>query len=262
MVKITINGKEHKVEEGQRLLKVLQETDIKIPFLCFHQALTPVASCKLCAVEVKEKDKPHAVKLACAFKTKEGLDVTTESAMIQKHRNRALGRLFTMAPQSEVLMKIGAEFGITMGIIPDGCIRCRLCVRVCKEVIGARALKFVKREGRSFVVPSEKGECIGCGTCANICPTDAIKTIDKNNVRTMLVGDQIIARHPLLNCEICGKKFATPKFMKHVDHLEESHVDVKEHHDLCPTCAKLYARKEVTHLAPRLAKIYADKPID
>lgn len=262
MINITVNGKEHKVEEGQRLLKVLQDIDIKIPFLCFHPSLTPAASCKLCAVEVKEKDKPYAVKLACAIKTKQGLDVTTESAMIHQHRNRALGNLFTMAPQSEVLMKIGAEFGLTMGSVPDGCIRCRLCVRVCKEVIGAAALKVVKREGRNFVVPSEKGECIGCGTCANICPTDAIKIIDKGHVRTMMVGDQIIARHPLLHCEMCGKPFATPKFIKHVEHREEFHISVKEHHDLCPTCAKLYARKQLTPLVPRLTKTYADKPID
>lgn len=261
MINITVNGKEHKVEEGQRLLKVLQDIDVKIPFLCFHPSLTPAASCKLCAVEVKEKDKPYAVKLACAIKTKPGLDVTTESAMIDQHRNRALGNLFTMAPQSEALMKIGAEFGLTMGSVPDGCIRCRLCVRVCKEVIGAGALKVVKREGRNFVVPSEKGECIGCGTCANICPTDAIKIIDKGYVRTMMVGDQIIARHPLLHCEMCGKPFATPKFIKHVEHREEFHISVKEHHDLCPTCAKLYARKQLKHLVPRFAKTYADKPI-
>jgi bidirectional [NiFe] hydrogenase diaphorase subunit len=262
MVNITINGKAHRVEEGQRLLKVLQDIDIKIPFLCFHPALTPAASCKLCVVEVREKDQPHAVKLACAIKTKPGLDVTTESAMVHQHRTKALSKLFTMAPQSEALMKIGAEFGLTMGFIPDGCIRCRLCVRVCKEVIGASALKVVKREGQSFVVPSEKGECIGCGTCANICPTGAIKTIDKDKVRIMMVGDQIIARHPLVYCEMCGRQFATPKFIKHVEHREESHIHIKEHHDLCPTCAKLYARKKFRHLVPRLAKTYADKPID
>ena len=48
-----------------------------------------------------------------------------------------------MTPQLEVLMKTGAEFGLTMGTIPDGCIRCLLCVRVCKEIIGAKALKVV-----------------------------------------------------------------------------------------------------------------------
>jgi NADH dehydrogenase/NADH:ubiquinone oxidoreductase subunit G len=261
MVKITINGKEHTVEEGERLLKVLQDRDIKIPHLCFHPSLTPAASCKLCVVEVKAKDKPHAVKLACAVKTKERLDVTTESAMIHQHRNRALGNLFTMAPQSEALMKIGAEFGLTMGAMPDGCIRCRLCIRVCKEIIGAGALKMVKREGRNFVVPSETGECIGCGTCANICPTDAIKTIDKNNVRTMMVGDQVIARHPLLRCEMCGRLFATSKFVRHVERREESHIRSKEHHNLCSTCTKLFVRKKLRPLAHRIATTYAGKPV-
>ena len=90
-------------------------------------------------------------------------------------------------------MEIGAEFGLTIGRVPDGCIRCRLCMRVCKEVIGARALTMVKRGGVNYVVPSEKGVCIGCGTCANICPTHAIRLEDKGNVRTMLVGDQVIA---------------------------------------------------------------------
>jgi predicted molibdopterin-dependent oxidoreductase YjgC len=262
MVKIIINGQDHEVEEGERLLKVLQAIGTKIPSLCFHHALTPAASCKLCVVEVKEKDRPYVVKLACAVKTKEGLEVTTESAMIHQHRNRALGNLFTMAPQSEALMKIGAQFGLTIGPIPDGCIRCRLCIRACKEVIGARALTFEKREGRNFVVPSEKGECIGCGTCANICPTNAIKTIDKGKVRTMMVGDQVIARHPLVSCEMCGKLFATPKFMKHVEHREESHTDIKEHHELCPTCVKLYARKDLRLLTPRIASTYAGKPIE
>lgn len=261
MVTIKVNGQTYEVEEGFRLLTVLKEIGIKIPSICFHHALTPAASCKLCAVEVKEGDKPYAIKLACAIKTKEGLEVTTESAMIHQQRNRALGNLLTMAPQSETLLKIGAEFGLTMGPVPDGCIRCRLCVRVCSEVIGARALTFIKREGRNFVVPSEKGECIGCGTCANICPTGAIKIVDKDKVRTMFVGEQVIARHPLLRCEMCGKLYATPKFLKHTEHHVEPHTDTKEHHQFCPTCAKLHARKELRMLSPRLATTYAGKPV-
>lgn len=261
MVKITINGTGFEVEENERVLKVLRETGHRIPSLCFHHALTPAASCKLCVVEVKVEGKPHAVRLACAVKTKEGMDITTESALIHQKRTEALGNLLAMSPQSERLLQIGADFGLTMGLVPDGCIRCRLCVRACKEIIGAGALRFIKREGRSYVVPSETGECIGCGTCANICPTHAIKTIDKGNVRTMMVGDQIIAKHPLISCEMCGKQFATPKFLHHVEEREESHTDVKEHHALCPTCIKLYRRKKMTVLAPHLGRTYAGREL-
>jgi len=214
MVKITVNGEEHEVEKGKRLLLILSGKGVKIPHLCFHHALVPGASCKLCVVEVKEKNKPPKTRLSCAIKTREGLEITTES--------------------------------------PDGCIRCRLCIRICKDIIGAKALKMVKREGMNYVIPSETGDCIGCGTCVNICPTDAIRSEDKGNVRTIIIRDEIIGRHPLERCEMCGRRFATTKFLKHVEELEESHPDTKEHHKLCPSCAKLHAVKDRGLLAPKL----------
>jgi bidirectional [NiFe] hydrogenase diaphorase subunit len=54
--------------------------------------------------------------------------------------------------------------------------------------------------------------CIGCGTCANLCPTQVIKVEDLENVRTISIRDEVIGRHPLETCEGCGKRFATPKF--------------------------------------------------
>ena len=264
MVKIKINGADYKVEEKKRLLVVLKENGIRVPSLCFHHALTPAASCKLCVVEVKENDRPPAIRLSCAIKTREGMEVVTESAMIHQKRDRAIGKLLAMAPQSDALLEIGAEFGLTIGRVPDGCIRCKLCMRVCKEVIGARALTMVKREGVNYVVPSEKGTCIGCGTCANICPTHAIRLVDEGNVRTMLVGDQVIASHPLIRCEMCGKLFATPKFLDHVEQKEKerAHPDVKNHHKYCSTCAKLYSRKTQQLTAPLFSKPHGYKPVN
>ncbi len=79
MVRIIVNGDEHAVAKNKRLLLILMEKGIKIPHLCFHQALVPGASCKLCFVEVKEKNKPPKTRLSCAIKTREGMEVTTES---------------------------------------------------------------------------------------------------------------------------------------------------------------------------------------
>ena len=260
MVNIKINGQDYEVEEGQRLLLILQEKGVKVPSLCFHHALTPAASCKLCVVEVKQDGKPPRTRLACAVKSRPGMEITTESAMVHQLRNEAIGNLLKLAPHSEAIHKIGMEFGLTTGLKPDGCIRCRLCVRVCADIIGAKALTMVRRESMQYVVPSEGGTCIGCGTCTNICPTGAIFSQDSENVRTIMIRDEIIGKHPLERCEICGRFYATTRFLEHVKDRESDHPDEKEHHFHCPTCAKLYSRRNLRITVPHLAKTYGGKP--
>lgn len=260
MVNIKINGQGYEVEEGKRLLLILKEKGVKVPNLCFHHVLVSAASCKLCVVEIKEKGKPPRTRLSCAVKAQAGMEVTTESAMVHQLRNSAIGNLLKMAPHSEAIHKIGLEFGLTTGLKPDGCIRCRLCVRVCADIIGARALKMTKKEGVQYVVPSEDGTCIGCGTCTNICPTGAIRSEDNGNIRTILIRNEVVGRHALERCDICGRYYATTRFLEHVKELETSHPDTKEHHQHCPTCAKLHVRQKLRITAPRLSKTYGGKP--
>ncbi|MEJ2096271.1 MAG: 2Fe-2S iron-sulfur cluster-binding protein [Deltaproteobacteria bacterium] len=260
-VPIKINGIDTEVEEGQRLLLILNEKGIKVPSLCFHHALTPAASCKLCVVEIKEGDAPPRTRLSCAMKVKAGLEVTTESAMIHQMRNTAIGNLLKQAPHAEAIHKIGLDFGLSTGAIPDGCIRCRMCVRVCAEIIGAKALTFVREGGRSYVKPAENNACIGCLTCTNLCPTGAIHYKDKGNVRTILIRYDVVGRHTLERCSICGRLFATSKFLEHVRHREENHPDEKEKHLHCPTCAKLYYRKNLHIAEPKLAKTFGSLPL-
>ncbi len=176
-------------------------------------------------------------------------------------RNTAIGNLLKLAPHSEAIHKIGREFGLTTGIIPDGCIRCRLCIRVCSEIIGAKALKMVKMEGRSYVSPSDKGECIGCLTCTNVCPTKAIRYEDDGNIRTVMVRDEIVGRHTLERCQICGKLYSTTKFLEHVKQVDADLPEEKEDHRHCPTCSKLYYRKNLKMTAPKLATLYGNKPV-
>ena len=240
MITIVIDGKNCTVEEGLCLLKVLRLNGKDIPSLCYHPALKkPIGACKLCAVEIQVKDDPWKVALSCTVKTSQGLQIETASESVRLARSKAFQQLLAYAPQSVPLLKLAATYGIATPFQPDGCIRCLLCVRVCREIVGADALKTVKREGRRYIVPVE-GACIGCGTCANICPTQVIRIEDKETVRTISIRDEIIGIHPLERCEGCGKRFATPKFLEYIHHRTLHHPDVKEHHQYCPSCAKLF----------------------
>jgi predicted molibdopterin-dependent oxidoreductase YjgC len=239
MVEITVNNQKIQADPEKRLIDYLRKQGIEIPALCYHPALSPAGACKLCAVEVMVPGKPSQVKLSCITKPAEGMEVITDNERVQKARTTAFRNLAKYAPEAPAIWKLAEKHGIDMGSPPDECIRCRLCVRACKELVGANALKMEKRNGVSYVVPRPENQCIGCGTCVNMCPTGVIHQKDENGLRIISIRDEVIGQNPLLQCEACGRYFATPKFMSRVENRTDDHPHVKEHHRYCPTCAKL-----------------------
>ncbi len=243
MVVITIDGQTCNVEEGITVLKALKENGVALPTMCYHPALKPSGSCKLCGVEVPARTNGRPIiMLACILKVHDGMTINTKSDLVFHSRKKAFQNLLRMAPQSRAIRNLAKTSGIDLGPPPDNCIRCRLCIRVCKDIVGPGALRMVKVNGSLFVKPVE-GACIGCGTCANLCKTEAIKVKDENNVRTITIRDEIIGRHSLLPCEGCGKLFATPKYLQHIDNQVGSHTEIKEQHQYCQTCAKMFSER-------------------
>ncbi|MGB5746834.1 MAG: 2Fe-2S iron-sulfur cluster-binding protein [Desulfobacterales bacterium] len=241
MPKITIDDHEYDAEDGMSVLQVAKANGIRIPTLCYHPSLSPSGSCRLCAVEVPGRSNGRRVTmLSCVLKVKEGMNIKTRGKAVVRARTWAFKSLLQMAPQSKAIIELARSYNIDPGPPPDGCVRCRLCIRICKEIVGPGALKMEKRDGMNYVTPIE-GHCIGCATCANICPTDAIKVDDHENVRTISIRDEVIGQHPLEQCEGCGKLYATPKFLNHIHKRTSTHTDVKAHHNYCPTCAKLFS---------------------
>jgi bidirectional [NiFe] hydrogenase diaphorase subunit len=245
MIDITIDDKTISANENQTILQVARENKVKIPHLCFHPALKPSGSCKLCGVEVASPTGKQVVMLSCILKVKENLVVKTDSELVKINRQKAFNKLLQMAPDSSRIRNLAKEFGVSISPPPNGCIRCRLCIRVCNEIVKAKALKMVKTENGSRVVPNP-GCCIGCGTCANLCPTDIIKVTDVDNVRTISIKEEIIGQLPLERCEGCGKMVATTNFLKHVEEINRIHPDTKEHHNLCASCIKLMSNRAIT----------------
>jgi predicted molibdopterin-dependent oxidoreductase YjgC len=241
MPKITIDEREYEADEGMSVLQVARANGVQIPTLCFHPSLKPSGSCHLCAVEVPGHSTGKQITmLACVLKVKDGMVVKTSGQAVERARTRAIENLLQLAPQSKAILELARAYDLDPGPPPDGCIRCRLCIRVCREIVGPGALKMEKRDGVNYVTPVE-GLCIGCATCANICPTDVIKVDDQDNARTISIRDEVIGKHPLERCEGCGKLYATPKFLNHIHKRTSTHTDVKAHHNYCPTCAKLFS---------------------
>lgn len=245
MIDVIIDGKKISARENQTILQAARENGIKIPHLCFHPALKPSGACKLCGVEVVSSTDKQVVMLSCIIKVKENLQVKTNSELVKAKREQAFNKLLQLAPDSVRIRNLAKEFNVATTPPPNGCIRCRLCIRVCSEIVKVKALKMVKTDHGSQVV-ANPGCCIGCGTCANLCPTKIIKVVDQGSVRTVSIKEEIIGQLPLERCEGCGIMYATSNFLKHVEETGLPHPDTKEHHHLCPSCIKLMSNRAVT----------------
>ena len=240
MIQLQIDNQIISAESGSTVLAVAREHGIHIPTLCFHPALKPSGSCKMCSVEVLRPTGQPIVMLACVLKVKDGMQINTGGPGVIQARTKALKNLLAMAPLAGRLYDLAEKEGIALPPAPDGCIRCRLCIRVCKEIVGQEALRMEKVSGRPTVMPNP-GRCIGCGTCVNLCPTQHIRISDAGNVRTIRVGEAVVGQHPLQRCEGCGKYYATIKHMQRIKQRTIGHPQLKLEHKYCQTCAKLFS---------------------
>ncbi len=95
MVKIKIDGIEYEVNEKKNLIDAAEEVGIKIPYFCYHPALSVVGMCRMCLIEIEGVPKFQA---ACNTPVKEGLSIITKSDRVVEARKGTMEFLLANHP--------------------------------------------------------------------------------------------------------------------------------------------------------------------
>jgi bidirectional [NiFe] hydrogenase diaphorase subunit len=205
---IKLNGRKRKAGKGQSVLEAARDCGIAIPTLCYHEALEPVGSCRLCVVEVTAGGRTRTMA-SCVTPVEDGMAVVTESPRIAEIRRMIMRLLLARCPSIEIIQRMARDLGVKASPFPKDdkdCYLCGMCVRACAEIVGVGAIGFAYRGSLSEVQPpfgQESNVCIGCGTCTTICPA---RTFDLNKVfarRSMHKGGQ----KEITRCTVCENHY-------------------------------------------------------
>jgi NADH dehydrogenase/NADH:ubiquinone oxidoreductase subunit G len=240
MVNVTVNGHRVSVADQASALHAVRAAGVELPTLCYWDGLPPYGACRLCMVTITSPR--HAVVASCSYPVEEGLVVETGAADAVALRRMALEFLLSRCPTSEVIRSLAAREGLTssrFGWPPperadELCVLCGLCVRVCRDLVGASAIGFVGRGAKRrvcapFNVQAET--CIGCGACAAVCPTGAVRIEDQDGKRILHSWNTVV---PLKPCTSCGRPYA-PEPLAFLRELAETGELAW---GLCPACRR------------------------
>jgi len=184
MITINIDGKDIGADEGSTILEAATRVGIKIPTLCYHEAVSPLGVCRLCSVEVTTTDKTRIIQ-SCLCKVKPGLIVKTDTPEVIALRKKILKQIFRDALSEEEIERYSKSNSLKGLKFPAGnsvCRFCGLCIRICKEIAEANVLKFEGKGEEKHIVPVSADGCIGCGGCSYLCPNGNI-TIDGEYIK-------------------------------------------------------------------------------
>lgn len=205
VVTLRIDGRDVSARADETILEIALENGIEVPRLCWLEGLSGWGGCRLCLVELAGSNK---LLPACVTRVAEGMEVTTDSPRLQKHRRTIIQMLF--AERNHVcavcvsngfceLQSLAQRLGVThvevayryprLGVDSshdlfrldhNRCVLCTRCVRVCDEVEGAHTWDVMGRGIDCRVITDlnqpwgQSVTCTSCGKCVRVCPTGAL----------------------------------------------------------------------------------------
>jgi NADH dehydrogenase/NADH:ubiquinone oxidoreductase subunit G len=199
-VTLTIDGETVTVPEGTTILAAARSIGVEIPTICYHEACTSNALCRICVAEV---EGGRVLSASCVAQVGQGMKVHTHSERVERSRRTILEMLASaveldQAPEIGVMLQDyqadaerfpGSERR-DVPLIDDNpmyirdyarCVLCWRCVQVCAEdaqyafAINFSGRGFETQIGTYFDRPMPETTCVFCGQCVGVCPTGALK---------------------------------------------------------------------------------------
>ncbi len=201
MPKITINGKEIDFEKGMTVLQACELADVEIPRFCYHEKLSIAGNCRMCLVEMEKSAKPIA---SCAMPAAEGMNIKTNTQMVEKARKGVMEFLLANHPLDCPVCDQGGEcdlqdqslyYGVDKSRFVENkrqvkekymgpliktqmtrCIHCTRCVRFATEVAGVPEIGAIGR-GENMEITTYLEKSMESELSANVidlCPVGAL----------------------------------------------------------------------------------------
>jgi NADH dehydrogenase/NADH:ubiquinone oxidoreductase subunit G len=243
---VKIDGIEVIVRKEGTILDAAKKAGVWIPTLCYNESLIPLATCRLCMVEL-ERDGWKQLVTACNYPVRRDIVVTVSSKRAQKVRQGTMELLLARCPESKELRELARRMGIEGTPYPKvtesqrNCILCGLCTSVCEEVIGCSAISFAGRGvdrvvATPFRLASE--ECIGCGACAAVCPVGTIRVRVHEESEEIEISP-FKTRVKMLVCEESGAHMVSEPVGKKIDgNVKIDWEEFRQRARLCPDCRR------------------------
>ncbi|MGB2967760.1 MAG: 2Fe-2S iron-sulfur cluster-binding protein, partial [Phycisphaerae bacterium] len=97
MPTVTMDGVKVEVETGATILDAARKAGVWIPTLCYHPAVAPPATCRVCMVELDRGEWKQLVT-ACNYPVRRDITVSVSSEQAVQARAGVMQLLLARAP--------------------------------------------------------------------------------------------------------------------------------------------------------------------